>query len=365
MAFSWTNSETLAKIELLNWEASPSGSIRSRNSLIRRHSGGMDGCAMHVGQNLARWRSFIDNLRRYWGLILVFWTLRPALIAKCWTCLLAALSILAFQQAWGQAQVPSKDVTEDRVAAWWATAQRDHDGRKSRLLQLSQNQFVGSPEFYDSLVSRADLPQFPVDVPILRVVFPAKAFFDFDKDLIRPDMIKVLDAVAEMLRSEPYGVSLFVAGHTDGVGDDAYNLLLSIRRAENVARELNQRGVGSAGIWRIGFGKAVPLRPNTTDENRAINRRVEFLIAARPEAIATWLSRQADLICKTGTAEDMKSCKEALNLGPKFEAVPISAAAKEIPTISAKRDVVEVRPSALFIIDLKRREYDVVGRPQR
>lgn len=290
--------------------------------------------------------------------------LRPALrAARC--AGLFALGLATFS-ADGLAQAASEgQKTEEAVSAWWATVKDDHSDRKQRLLKLSQNQFVGSPDFHEDLVARKDLPQFPVDVPILRVVFPAKAFFDFDKDQIRPDMQKVLDAVAESLRTEANGISVFVAGHTDGIGDDTYNLLLSIRRAESVAKDLTRRGIGSAGVWRIGFGKAVPLRPNTTEENRAINRRVEFLIAARPEAIAVWLSRQADLVCKTGTPDEVKVCREALNLGAKFEAVAVSDTAKMAPQISAKKDIVDVQALKPIVIELKRREYEVVGRPQR
>jgi OOP family OmpA-OmpF porin len=300
-----------------------------------------------------------------WGLQPVLKTSWPALAAKACACLFAVYVGSTALEAAGQVTAPTAANQDDQVATWWASAQRDHDNRKARLLQLSQNQFVGSPEFYEDLVSRADLPQFPVEVPILRVVFPAKAFFDFDKDQVRPDMAKVLDTVAEAIRAEPHSVSVFVAGHTDGVGDDAYNLLLSIRRAERVAQELNQRGVGSAGIWRIGFGKAVPLKPNTTDENRAINRRVEFLMAARPEAIAVWLSKQVDIVCKGAHPEEAKACRETLSLGAKFEAVPISAAAKEAPPISAKKDVIDVRVPGTIIIELKRQEYEVIGRPRR
>ncbi len=256
-------------------------------------------------------------------------------------------------------------VNQEERISWWSTAQRDHDRRKSQLLQLSEKQFVGSPEFYNELVLRTDLPQFPVDIPVLRVVYPSKAFFDFDKAQIRPEMTKVLDAVAQVVREDSNGLSMFVVGHTDGIGDDAYNLGLSVRRADSVAGELVRRGVGAAGIWRIGFGKAVPLKPNTTDDNRAVNRRVEFLIAARPEALAVWLSKQADILCKNGSVEEMKTCREALNLRERFDAVPVSQAAKEIQVVSAKRDVVDVRPPEPIIIDVKRREYEVVGRPSR
>jgi outer membrane protein OmpA-like peptidoglycan-associated protein len=319
----------------------------------------------HLLQNLACSLGIIENLSSIWGLQLVLKTSWPALAAKACACLFAVYVGSTALEAAGQVTAPTPANQDDQVATWWASAQRDHDNRKARLLQLSQNQFVGSPEFYEDLVSRADLPQFPVEIPILRVVFPAKAFFDFDKDQVRPDMAKVLDTVAQAIRAEPHSVSVFVAGHTDGVGDDAYNLLLSIRRAERVAQELNQRGVGNASIWRIGFGKAVPLKPNTTDENRAINRRVEFLVAARPEAIAVWLSKQVEIVCKSAHPEEEKACREALNLGAKFEAVPISPAAKVAPPFSATKDVVDVKAPGAIIIELKRQEYEVIGRPRR
>ncbi len=65
-------------------------------------------------------------------------------------------------------------------------------------------------------------------------------------------------------------------GHTDNVGNDAYNQTLSEARARSVVGWLTQHGVASDRLTSKGFGKTMPVAPNTTDEERAKNRRVEI-----------------------------------------------------------------------------------------
>ena len=127
-----------------------------------------------------------------------------------------------------------------------------------------------------TVVSKEDLGSLPVDVPLLRVVFPERVFFDTAQWNLRPDAISVIDVVAESLRREPPDVAVFVAGHADSRGSRAYNFDLSLKRANAVSEALVRRGVGQAAIWRIGFGEAVPLRSNATTAGMALKpaRRV-------------------------------------------------------------------------------------------
>jgi len=72
-----------------------------------------------------------------------------------------------------------------------------------------------------------------------------------------------------------------VIGHTDDVGDDAYNLALSEDRAEAVRNHLVAAGVDPSKIVTVGAGESMPIASNKTDEGRAENRRVEVLVLGR------------------------------------------------------------------------------------
>ena len=69
-----------------------------------------------------------------------------------------------------------------------------------------------------------------------------------------------------------------ISAHTDDKGADAYNMKLSDRRANSVVNYLRLKGIPSNRLVAKGYGKSKPLVPNTSDENRAKNRRVEFKI---------------------------------------------------------------------------------------
>ena len=71
-----------------------------------------------------------------------------------------------------------------------------------------------------------------------------------------------------------------VEGHTDDVGTDAYNLTLSEKRAVAVSSYLKQAGVSSSRIITKYYGESQPKVANDSDANRAMNRRVQFVITA-------------------------------------------------------------------------------------
>ena len=69
---------------------------------------------------------------------------------------------------------------------------------------------------------------------------------------------------------------IIAIGHTDSIGSDAYNLKLSVRRAEAVKAYLVSKGIEPNRIYTEGKGKAQPIADNRTAEGRAKNRRVEI-----------------------------------------------------------------------------------------
>jgi OOP family OmpA-OmpF porin len=100
--------------------------------------------------------------------------------------------------------------------------------------------------------------------------------FDNDKATLRPEAIGILDQAAATLK-EWGEVKVEVAGHTDSVASDAYNLQLSDRRANSVRDYLISRGVAADRLTAKGYGESMPIADNTTEEGRAKNRRVELI----------------------------------------------------------------------------------------
>lgn len=99
--------------------------------------------------------------------------------------------------------------------------------------------------------------------------------FDTGRDAIKPESEKVLSEIARMLAGNA-ALKLRIEGHTDNVGKPADNLALSKRRAEAVKRWLVGKGVADARLEAAGLGDTKPVAPNSAEEGRAKNRRVEL-----------------------------------------------------------------------------------------
>ena len=100
-------------------------------------------------------------------------------------------------------------------------------------------------------------------------------YFEYDKYDISARYIEVLDAVARVLDEHPE-MTLRIEGHTDAIGSDAYNQILSENRAASAKEFLAINGVIPARINTVGIGEKEPYASNLTDEGRALNRRVEL-----------------------------------------------------------------------------------------
>jgi OOP family OmpA-OmpF porin len=100
--------------------------------------------------------------------------------------------------------------------------------------------------------------------------------FEYDKATIRPQSYPVLDAVVAVLQNNP-DIKIEVQGHTDDRGGAAYNKRLSDRRAAAVMQYLISHGIEHTRLKSHGYGFDRPLVPNTTPQNRALNRRVQFI----------------------------------------------------------------------------------------
>ena len=83
--------------------------------------------------------------------------------------------------------------------------------------------------------------------------------------------------IADVMKTHP-DATFNIEGHTDSVGDDAFNLELSENRADSVKKALIDMGIDASRLNSEGFGEAIPIEDNETPEGRAMNRRVEFVV---------------------------------------------------------------------------------------
>ncbi len=105
-------------------------------------------------------------------------------------------------------------------------------------------------------------------------------FFDTNKFDLKPDSKAELEKLLEFLAQNP-AIHIEVSGHTDDVGNAQANQVLSENRAKAVYNYLIAAGVNAQRLVFKGYGETQPRVPNTTDENRAKNRRTEFKIVAK------------------------------------------------------------------------------------
>lgn len=101
--------------------------------------------------------------------------------------------------------------------------------------------------------------------------------FEFAKADLKAGSIRDLDRLVSLLKEYPER-NLLIEGHTDDIGADSSNLLLSQRRAEAVANALTSAGVEYSRITSRGLGESYPVTSNETPAGRQQNRRVEIYV---------------------------------------------------------------------------------------
>lgn len=101
--------------------------------------------------------------------------------------------------------------------------------------------------------------------------------FDFDKAVIKPEFVPVLDVATQILKDQP-DLKVTIEGHTCNIGTEVYNQKLSERRAKAVHDYLVKNGVNSANLTTVGHGEMQPMADNNTKSGRELNRRVEFKV---------------------------------------------------------------------------------------
>ncbi len=99
-------------------------------------------------------------------------------------------------------------------------------------------------------------------------------YFDVNKSELKLESQKVLNDLYSALKNLSYK-KILISGHTDNDGDDAYNLNLSARRADEVLSWLVKQGIEKSSLSIMGYGELRPVASNTSNEGKSLNRRVE------------------------------------------------------------------------------------------
>ncbi len=124
----------------------------------------------------------------------------------------------------------------------------------------------------------------PVNIPLLKLEQNAlltlkDIVFESNSAVLTESSYTELQRVIKLMRENPT-LKVEIDAHTDDVGSDNYNLILSEKRAKSVVEFLLQNSIGIERFNSKGFGESLTKVPNTNEENRAANRRVELKIVS-------------------------------------------------------------------------------------
>jgi len=121
-------------------------------------------------------------------------------------------------------------------------------------------------------------------VPVVRIVFSERSLFDFNSATPRQDAQPTFELIVENMKRDVPDAALTILGHTDAVGSESYNMELSQRRASSVLSRFISNGLNPNQLNTVAIGKSQPIAANSTDQGRALNRRVEFFISGSEQA---------------------------------------------------------------------------------
>jgi outer membrane protein OmpA-like peptidoglycan-associated protein len=119
---------------------------------------------------------------------------------------------------------------------------------------------------------------------LLKLTLDSEVSFDYNSAAIKPAFQQSLTKLSNVLTKYDRN-QVTIVGHTDSTGSDAYNQDLSIRRANSVVSELENRGVPRGILRAEGRGEREPRADNSTEAGRQLNRRVEILIQPDPSTV--------------------------------------------------------------------------------
>ena len=133
-------------------------------------------------------------------------------------------------------------------------------------------------EVYASLKNTLGTAEVTLLKDSIRVLFPKNLMFEFNKAEVRPELNPSLQQFAGVLQ-QYRNTKILIIGRTDSVGGDrTNNQQLSERRADSARAVIHYYGVKDRRMEHWGVGAKDPIATNGTEEGRAKNRSVEFIV---------------------------------------------------------------------------------------
>lgn len=145
--------------------------------------------------------------------------------------------------------------------------------RAAGFIPVSINIDLTKPGEYREIIQNLTL----VPIETGQVIRLNNIFFDEYSDVLKEESKPELDRLVRLMKDNNSMV-IEIAGHTDAVGSDQENQLLSDKRAAAVKKYLTDKGIRAARLFSIGYGETQPVADNNNDIDRQLNRRVEFKI---------------------------------------------------------------------------------------
>ena len=154
----------------------------------------------------------------------------------------------------------------------------------SYALNVSADGYLFHSEHFFLPPDYTQLHPYKKDIPLQKIsvgksVVMQNVFFDTDQHQLKPESRVELNKLVRLMEDNP-GMHIEIAGHTDNVGSEAYNLQLSEQRARTVFDYLVDNGIAKDRLTFKGYGFSVPIADNNTEEGRAQNRRTAFTVTA-------------------------------------------------------------------------------------
>ena len=186
-----------------------------------------------------------------------------------------------------RADVRSADA--ERAQAQAVAARRQTADAERRAASAEQQSAVAQADAAGAQQQAAQLQQRLDELQALQtergmLVTLGDVLFEFNRAEVKPAARTSLRKLADFLQQYP-ARQVLIEGFTDNSGSAAYNEALSRRRAESVDNALIGMGVASQRVATIGYGEEYPIADNSTDTNRALNRRVEVYIAENDQPV--------------------------------------------------------------------------------
>ena len=150
------------------------------------------------------------------------------------------------------------------------------------ILTASANGYLPGSETVDMLDGQEMVVDFQLESVAVeegQILSFDNIYFDFNSATIKTESYAVLDEVVAILCANP-NAQIQIAGHTDSDGSESYNQTLSEQRAQSVYNYLVNNGVEASRLTTVGYGESSPVVPNTSAANKAMNRRIEFIVVS-------------------------------------------------------------------------------------